>query len=132
LIIPTGPDAELMGTYLFAGQIITWLPPTVSTDNSDDGVSQQVGIASILIWFFLKVSCLISMGSYRNAVIAVGRGHVVGNSPIDTTDAVEQNPVTTAPNYDTKRHEIQETRKPEDHSLDGSERIVNQAKIGTT
>lgn len=29
VLIPAGQDAELMGVYLFAGQVLTWIPPLI-------------------------------------------------------------------------------------------------------
>jgi MFS-type transporter involved in bile tolerance (Atg22 family) len=76
VLIPEGQDAELMGVYLFAGQILTWLPPLVFTALNEAGVSQRVGIGTLGIYFFLGMIALAMMGSYREAIQVAGR-HVL-------------------------------------------------------
>lgn len=73
VLIPEGQDAELMGLYLFAGQILTWLPPLVFTVLNEAGVNQRIGIASLAVYFLLGAVALLLMGSYKAAVDATGR-----------------------------------------------------------
>jgi UMF1 family MFS transporter len=73
VLIPPGQDAELMGVYLFAGQILTWLPPLVFTVLNEVGVSQRIGVGSLAVYFFLGAFALVLMGSYPAAVSAAGR-----------------------------------------------------------
>ncbi|KAL7579853.1 hypothetical protein ACA910_004865 [Epithemia clementina (nom. ined.)] len=76
-LIPRNQDAELMGTYLFSGQILSWLPPLVFTGMNEAGLSQRVGIGVLSTWFLLGVTCLILIGDYRKAVAMVGREHML-------------------------------------------------------
>jgi len=76
-IIPIGQDAELMGVYLFAGQILTWLPPLIFTALNEAGVSQRVGIGTLAIWFLAGIVALALIGSYREAVTAAGRSRIL-------------------------------------------------------
>ena len=87
-LIPMGQDAELMGLYLFSGQILTWLPPLLFTILNELGVSQQVGIGSMFFWFLLGLAALCMMGDYRSAVIEAGRQHI-----LDSDDCV----ISTSP-----------------------------------
>ena len=66
-----------MGTYLFAGQILTWLPPLVFTAMNEAGVSQRIGIGVMTVWFFIGILCLFLIGDYRKAVAMVGREHML-------------------------------------------------------
>lgn len=76
-IIPVGQDAELMGTFLFAGQCLTWLPPLLYTALNEAGVNARLSISSLGIWFLLGIGALIAVGDYRAAVVAAGRGYVL-------------------------------------------------------
>ena len=76
-IIPVGQDAELMGTYLFAGQVLTWLPPLLYTALNEAGVDPQICLGSLGIWFLFGIMAILAVGSYRDAVLAAGRGYVL-------------------------------------------------------
>jgi MFS-type transporter involved in bile tolerance (Atg22 family) len=66
-IIPAGQDAELMGLYLFAGQVITWVPPLLFTGMNEAGVSQRIGIISLDVFFCVSIIAYFFMGSYKEA-----------------------------------------------------------------
>jgi MFS-type transporter involved in bile tolerance (Atg22 family) len=93
VLIPNGQDAELMGTYLFASQCLTWVPPLVFTLMNELGVSQRVGIGTFSIYFGIGVVALWMIGDYRHAVDVAKASS--GTVPADvattakTTDAVE-------------------------------------------
>lgn len=72
-LIPDGQDAELMGVFLFAGQVLTWIPPLVFTAMNEAGVNQSVGIGSLSIYFFLGLIAICKIGDYRKAVARTGR-----------------------------------------------------------
>lgn len=74
-LIPPGQDAELMGVYLFAGQVLTWLPPLVFTALNEAGVSQSIGIGSLSIYLFLGLVALCMIGDYSKAIAQTGREH---------------------------------------------------------
>ncbi len=67
-IIPKNKDAELMGAYLFFGQILAWLPPLVFTALNEAGVSIRISMLSLLLFWFISVTCLQIMGPYENAL----------------------------------------------------------------
>ena len=72
-LIPDGQDTELMGVYLFSGQVLVWLPPLVFTAMNEAGVSQRAGIGFSSIWFIFGIIALYLIGDYRKAVAKAGR-----------------------------------------------------------
>jgi UMF1 family MFS transporter len=70
-IIPKEQNAEYMGIYLFFGAILTWAPPLIYTALNEGGVSQQIGLASLNIFFVIGLFAYWMMGSYRDAVQVV-------------------------------------------------------------
>lgn len=76
-IIPLGQDAELMGTYLFHGQVLTWLPPLLFTVLNEAGVDSQIAVCSLGIWFLFGIAAIFAAGDYRVAVRAAGRGYLL-------------------------------------------------------
>jgi len=76
-IIPKGQEAELMGVYIFATQIISWLPPLVFTAINEAGISMRVSIASLCVFFGLSFCILFLVDrDYNNAVERQKRSHV--------------------------------------------------------
>lgn len=105
-IIPSGQDAELMGIYLFSGQILTWCPPLVFTALNEAGVSQRVGIGSLAIFFALGAIALFLIGSYDNAMEVAGRRQVVVDELPDTASSYFNNDGTmVATKFDVEKTE---------------------------
>jgi MFS-type transporter involved in bile tolerance (Atg22 family) len=76
-ILPAvGQDAELMGIYLFAGQVLVWLPPLVFTVLNEAGVNPRIGVGTLSVFFMLGFLALCRIGNYRKAVEFAGRMHV--------------------------------------------------------
>lgn len=67
-IIPKGQDAELMGFYLFSSQILIWLPTLVFTLMNEAGISQRVGLLTLIVFFLGGMCALCMMGSYDEAM----------------------------------------------------------------
>ena len=67
-IIPEGQDAELMGYYLFAGQILIWLPSLIFTIINEQGVNMRIGIASVGGFFLVALFAYFLMGTYAEAI----------------------------------------------------------------
>jgi len=90
-IIPKNKDAELMGAYLFFGQILSWLPPLVFTALNEAGISIRISMLSLLIFWFIAVICLHVMGPYENALRQANEA-VEDSSLVDnnTAEAVEE------------------------------------------
>ena len=88
-IIPKGQDAELMALFLFAGQILTWIPPLIFTVQNESGISQRVGVATLNIYFVLALVFYYLVGGYSKAREEVGQGtNYTSNSKSDD-DAAE-------------------------------------------
>jgi MFS-type transporter involved in bile tolerance (Atg22 family) len=89
-IIPAGQDAELMGFFLFSGQVFSWVPPLVFTAINESNVSQQIGVATLNAYFSLSFVCYLIMGSYATARQEVNRETTFGKkkkqdtAPVDT------------------------------------------------
>lgn len=66
-------ETELMGIYLLAGQILSWLPPTLFTILNEMGVPMSYGLVSLNIFFLLGIVHLWSIGDYNEAINAVHR-----------------------------------------------------------
>ena len=67
-MIPDGQDAELMGYYLFAGQILIWLPSLIFTILNENGVNMRIGIASVGGFFLVALLAYFLMGNYAEAI----------------------------------------------------------------
>jgi MFS-type transporter involved in bile tolerance (Atg22 family) len=69
-IIPSGQDAELMGVYIFACQIFSWLPPFVFSLMNETGFSMRTGLFSLNGYFFISFIVLQNrVGDYGDAVL---------------------------------------------------------------
>jgi MFS-type transporter involved in bile tolerance (Atg22 family) len=87
-----------MGLYLFAGQVITWVPPLVFTGMNEAGVPQRIGIISLDIFFCISIIAYILMGSYKEALQVASR-HKQAAPPIqDSLDdfaTTQESPIET-------------------------------------
>jgi len=116
-IIPVGQDAELMGTFLFAGQCLTWLPPLLYTGLNESGVDPRLSICSLSIWFLLGIFALIAVGDYRTAVVAAGRGYVLESENADTGTATRNEEPEDAEKQSSEQQDSKST--PADRDGDG-------------
>ena len=67
-IIPRGQEAELMGTYICACQMLAWLPPLVFTIMNEAGFSMRIGLLTLTVYFFISFCILFFLGDYGDAV----------------------------------------------------------------
>jgi MFS transporter, UMF1 family len=67
-IIPKGQEAELMGVYICACQILSWLPPLVFTIMNEAGISMRVGLLTLNAYFFASFVILFFVGDYQAAM----------------------------------------------------------------
>ncbi|KAL7554523.1 hypothetical protein ACHAWF_017980 [Thalassiosira exigua] len=72
-IIPRGRETELMGIYIFAGSVLSWLPPLVFTCLNEAGVSMAVGLASLNVFFVGGFVLFMWIGDFDTAS-AISRG----------------------------------------------------------
>lgn len=67
-IIPRGQEAELMGVYICACQILSWLPPLVFSIMTEMGLSMRIALFGLTIYFFIGFMVLFLVGDYDEAV----------------------------------------------------------------
>lgn len=72
LIIPAGQESELMGIYIFAGQILGWMPPLIFTGLNEAGISMKFGLIADACFFIAALavmSIFIGVRGFDNAVV---------------------------------------------------------------
>jgi hypothetical protein len=84
-IIPRNQEAEMIGLYLFAGQILSWLPPTVFTIMNESHVPMSYGLGSLSMYFVVSLLCLYGVGDY-NQVVRTAGSVVSDQPPTDWTE----------------------------------------------
>ena len=67
-IIPRGQEAELMGSYICASQILAWMPSLVFSIMNEAGISMRVGFSSLTLYFIASFFILFMVGDYEAAV----------------------------------------------------------------
>jgi MFS-type transporter involved in bile tolerance (Atg22 family) len=72
--VPSGIEAEMMGLYVFASQILSWVPPLVFTLMNENGISMKYGLSSFGGYLLLAFLCLLAMGNYKR-VLAGTKSH---------------------------------------------------------
>jgi len=58
-----------MGIYIFAGQILVWLPPAIFTLLNEADVSMAWGLASDACFFLVALGIAYSMGDFELAMM---------------------------------------------------------------
>jgi hypothetical protein len=91
-----------MGMYLFAGQIITWVPPLVFTGLNEAGVSQRIAIMSLDIFFVISGIAYLMMGSYKEAIEVASRHKQAADTP-----SIQENPDNLATTIDSSIEPLQ-------------------------
>jgi UMF1 family MFS transporter len=67
-IIPRGQEAELMGTYICACQMLSWLPPLIFSVMNEMGYSMRTGLFTLTFYFLASFCILFFVGDYNDAV----------------------------------------------------------------
>lgn len=67
LIIPAGQESELMGIYIFAGQVIVWLPPLIFAVLNENHISMKWGLVSDAAFFVIGFLICYSIGDFAAA-----------------------------------------------------------------
>ena len=57
-VIPRNQEAEMMGLYLLACQIFSWLPPTIFTVMNELHLSMCYGLGMLSVYFLISLICL--------------------------------------------------------------------------
>lgn len=86
-LIPKKQETELMGLFVFFGQIIGWLPPLIFTVMNERGVDMRWGFSLNAFFSALAFVCTLPMGDYATALAQVSDG----NEEHDTTQRTEMN-----------------------------------------
>jgi MFS-type transporter involved in bile tolerance (Atg22 family) len=60
-IIPSSQTTELMGLYIFASQILSWLPPLFFTALNESGFSMSSGLVSLNFFFAVAMLFLFKL-----------------------------------------------------------------------
>jgi hypothetical protein len=102
-VIPKNQEAEMMGLYVLACQIFSWLPPTVFTVMNELRVSMYYGLGSLSIYFLVSFICLYMVGDYISVVQATVTDHVPSEayssshitSDTEMTPQQQQHPIVT-------------------------------------
>ena len=91
-IIPRGQEAELMGCYICACQMLSWLPPLVFSIMNESGLSMRLGLLSLTFYFTVSFGLLFLVGGYDEAVahakdVDEGRGEFATTQKSEGGDA---------------------------------------------
>ena len=92
-IIPKEQEAELMGIYILAGQVLSWLPPMLFTALNEAGFDMTFGLASLDVFFLLATVCLFLIGSYEKAI----QGHIPHENGTSGDEDLEMNSLEELP-----------------------------------
>jgi hypothetical protein len=91
-VIPRNQEAEMMGLYLLACQMFSWLPPTVFTVMNELHLPMYYGLGTLSIYFLISFLCLCMVGDYLNVVHTTADSNILvlanGHIPIDAHDFV--------------------------------------------
>jgi hypothetical protein len=58
-----------MGIYIFSGSVLAWLPPLLFTLLNEFGISMNIGLASLNVFFVGGFALLYMIGDYDEALI---------------------------------------------------------------
>jgi MFS transporter, UMF1 family len=72
-LIPKGQETEMMGLFVFMGQILGWLPPLIVTILNENHVSLRWSLAVIPCFCLAAIVGTLPMGHYQTAVELVAR-----------------------------------------------------------
>jgi len=70
-LIPKKQETELMGLFVFSGQILGWLPPLIFTVMNERGVDMRWGLSINAFFSALAFLCTLPMGKYTTALSQV-------------------------------------------------------------
>jgi MFS-type transporter involved in bile tolerance (Atg22 family) len=72
-LIPKGQETEMMGLFVFAGQILGWLPPLTVTLMNEHDVDLKWSLMVVCAFCIFAVLMTLPMGSYEDAKEMVAR-----------------------------------------------------------
>ncbi len=81
-MIPKEQDAEMMGFYLFASQVLIWCPTLIFTSLNEAGFDPRIGIAMLNVFFLGGLLCLSMMENYDK----IREARELASSEIDSSN----------------------------------------------
>jgi Vacuole effluxer Atg22 like len=72
-LIPKGQETEFMGLFVFAGQLLGWLPALLFTIMNENSVDIRWGMGLVSAFCIAALLCTLPMGSYHQAAALVSR-----------------------------------------------------------
>jgi hypothetical protein len=72
-LIPKGQETEFMGLFVFAGQLLGWLPALLFTIMNENNVDIRWGMGLVSAFCMAAVVCTLPMGNYNEAVALVAK-----------------------------------------------------------
>jgi len=66
-LIPKGQETEMMGLFVFTGQVLGWLPPLIFTIMNQNGVDMRWSLSIVSYFCLLAIICTFNMGSFKAA-----------------------------------------------------------------
>ncbi|EEC50464.1 predicted protein [Phaeodactylum tricornutum CCAP 1055/1] len=72
-LIPKGQETEMMGLFVFTGQILGWLPPLIFTLMNENGADIRWGFGLVTFFCGFAAICTLPMGNYYEAVAWAAR-----------------------------------------------------------
>lgn len=98
-LIPRGQESELMGVYIFAGQILVWLPPLIFSIFNESGVNMAWGLVMDAGFFYVALLIMVVFvyPRYDAAVEKARSSDRKGTLAIPSNNAeIELKPTVTA------------------------------------
>lgn len=77
LCLPPGQEAELTGFFVYCTQILVWLPPLLFSILIEAGVSQQVGLISLVVFFIIAFGFLSLVAPWDEVILESMKNHQV-------------------------------------------------------
>ena len=93
-MIPRGQESEMMGVYIFAGQLLVWLPPVIFSGMNEAGINMAWGLVQLGLFFFasLGIMFFFVFPNYDAAVLKARKEDKVAPVVVDAAAGVEMTP----------------------------------------
>ena len=84
-LIPKNQETELMGLFVFCGDILGWLPPLIFTVMNERNVDMRWGLSIYAFFSAIAFVCTLPMGKYTAAVAQVSVSEGTDSLDLSTT-----------------------------------------------
>jgi len=119
-LVPKGIEAEMSGLYIFASQILMWLPPLVFTLMNENGVDIQIAITCFGGYFLIALVALNFMGRY-DAITAGTEAHekeeILDLIGLRLGRSMSENDLTTFAHDRRRRNRLRESLQRSDSTM---------------